>query len=441
MMEGKIDTNDMRHNGEWEVSAHSDGTSQVTKAGATYPIKFIIPTKDDPFAILFLLGFGGGLVAGDCVRIRGIVHDKAVAILKTQGSTKIFKSADGKECQQDFTASVGDNSLLAFLPDPTTCFKHARFRQKQRFDLHPNGSLIAVDWYTSGRMSYGSGESWELHRLQTRTEVFIGGRRVLLENLDLHDTPGIATAAEKVGNAGVFGNVVLAGPRTELIRTRAGAIMRRQTFKQRRECGDEACLGIIASSSSAVTAFPGGSSTSASASQQTTGERIKRVGIPVGEPLVSVSQLGDGLCIVRFAAHSTEDAYVFLAHLLSPLVGGGLSKLPHPYADRIHYSKPLFRTTSSTSSSDSSTTSTSSSDSSSRSIPTSSTVPSDIISHTTSSSTTDSTSTSTGATSGQSCDQQDQHQQLSARSHSRAVLAMMEFDRGQRSGAVNGISS
>jgi hypothetical protein len=56
---------------------------------------------------------------------------------------------------------------------------------------------------------------------------------------------------------------------------------------------------------------------------------------PPNDPLVSVSNL-DKVTIVRFAADSTEDAYILLAEILKPLSSGLLHELPQPYADRIH---------------------------------------------------------------------------------------------------------
>lgn len=58
--------------------------------------------------------------------------------------------------------------------------------------------------------------------------------------------------------------------------------------------------------------------------------------IQAGLPLVSASNLGNDISIVRFAADSTEDAYKLLADLLSPLAKEELMGLPMPYADRIH---------------------------------------------------------------------------------------------------------
>lgn len=62
---------------------------------------------------------------------------------------------------------------------------------------------------------------------------------------------------------------------------------------------------------------------------------------PPSDPLVSVSNL-DKVTIVRFAADSTEDAYMLLAEILKPLSTGLLHEFPQPYADRIHSLKKNF---------------------------------------------------------------------------------------------------
>lgn len=49
-----------------------------------------------------------------------------------------------------------------------------------------------------------------------------------------------------------------------------------------------------------------------------------------------MSHLGDDVTILRFAADSTEDAYILLAEILKPLATGRLCNLPKPYMDRIH---------------------------------------------------------------------------------------------------------
>lgn len=71
--------------------------------------------------------------------------------LRTQGSTKLFKSVQDKITTSNINVSVGSGSLFALLPDPTTCFPGSRFTQQLEFILEKGASLVMVDWYGAGR--------------------------------------------------------------------------------------------------------------------------------------------------------------------------------------------------------------------------------------------------------------------------------------------------
>lgn len=72
--------------------------------------------------------------------------------LRTQGSTKIFKCNNDKICINNISATLSANSILAYFPDPTTCYPGSRFKQSYTFNLESSSSsLILVDWFTSGR--------------------------------------------------------------------------------------------------------------------------------------------------------------------------------------------------------------------------------------------------------------------------------------------------
>jgi len=120
-------------------------------------------------------------------------YDICFYSLRTQGSTKIFKSQQisesssiALETYQHIDYQLHANSLLAVIPDPMTLFASATFRQEQIFSLDKSASLVFVDWFTSGRS--GRGEEWDFSRLQARTRVSIGGECVFVDNLDLQDT-------------------------------------------------------------------------------------------------------------------------------------------------------------------------------------------------------------------------------------------------------------
>lgn len=105
-----------------------------------------------------------------------------------QGSTKVFKTKPGQPATQarlqtadDFTSQrmsvdIHAGSALFLLPDPVTCFRSARYNQAQTFKVAADGSLVLLDWFTSGRKALG--EEWVFSRYHSLNEVWIDGKRV-----------------------------------------------------------------------------------------------------------------------------------------------------------------------------------------------------------------------------------------------------------------------
>ena len=79
--------------------------------------------------------------------------------------------------------TVGANALLAVVPDPIVCFAAADFAQQQRYDLHPDASLVMVDWMTSGR--HAAGERWAFSRYESRFDIRRGSQRIFFDGLVL----------------------------------------------------------------------------------------------------------------------------------------------------------------------------------------------------------------------------------------------------------------
>jgi urease accessory protein len=90
-----------------------------------------------------------------------------------------------------------------------TCFAGAAYEQRQRFDLAPGAALILVDWITSGRRARG--ERWEMRRCQLKTDILIGGRQVVRDNLRLDAADGELAGAACMGRFDCWATVVLVG--------------------------------------------------------------------------------------------------------------------------------------------------------------------------------------------------------------------------------------
>ncbi|CAG8626902.1 10171_t:CDS:1 [Paraglomus brasilianum] len=172
---------------------------------ASYPLKFLSPRTHSPsLAAVYLLSYGGGLVSGDSITIDIECHPGVNLMLLTQGSTKVFKrrprtvrsdamkdmkdvkDVKQKRTEQRLNVKVYSNALIMQLPEPTTCFRGADYKQRQVFRLEDDtASAMILDWFTSGRMSRG--ERWEFMRYESGIDLLVGENMVFRDVVLLHD--------------------------------------------------------------------------------------------------------------------------------------------------------------------------------------------------------------------------------------------------------------
>eukprot|EP00743_Colponemidia_sp_Colp-15_P006864 GILK01007403.1.p1 GENE.GILK01007403.1~~GILK01007403.1.p1 ORF type:complete len:359 (+),score=49.02 GILK01007403.1:810-1886(+) len=206
------------------------GETVATAAFASYPLKFIIPRSlgsvsnrmqceqaETPLALsVYLVTYGGGILAGDCVSLDVTLEDTSTVLFLTQASTKIYKSINTSSAAQDMFVKVCNGALLALVPDPVVCFQNARYEQTQTFQLEQTGSLFVVDWLLSGRMARG--ERWAFDLYRSQNTVTWGGQEVVHDSLLLSDSSSanaklLPTVSERMGSFEVSGTVIVLGPR------------------------------------------------------------------------------------------------------------------------------------------------------------------------------------------------------------------------------------
>ena len=134
-------------------------SSKVEKAGA---------------AVAAMSNYGAGLLPGDVNEVHVRVQSKARLGVLTQGSNRIYKQSQQQQeelspAKSTLQARVEAGGLLVVAPDPTVPFASSSFHQQQHFRVHPTSSLIAVDWFSSGR--YANGERWLANRLSSETKL------------------------------------------------------------------------------------------------------------------------------------------------------------------------------------------------------------------------------------------------------------------------------
>lgn len=246
------------------VTARVAGASALVRCAASSPLQLRSPAPRGRCAWLVAASLGGGLVAGDDVRLALEIGAGSAALLTTQASTKVYRST-GSGASQRLDARVGPGALLAVLPHPVSCFAGARYRQAQRLELAPGASLLWLDALAAGRVARG--ERWAAADCRTRLEISRGGALLLADALRLVPGEG-SPVAERLAGVELLATAVALGP--ALARHAAG----------------------LAAALAAAPADPGA---------------------PV---LAAASPLGDGV-LVRVAARTVEAGLAFLRDRLA----------------------------------------------------------------------------------------------------------------------------
>ncbi|KAK5938407.1 hypothetical protein PMZ80_009377 [Knufia obscura] len=248
--------------GEIVVSLLPPGKQVLTTFEYQYPLKLISPdqhtvtvkkphhdaklandsTAEVPVTTVFLLTYGGGLLAGDSINLTVNLEPHTRLALLTQGSTKIFKSETTspstttttstlnqtlptispfttpptKPTSQTLNVKISAHSSLCYLPDPSQPFAKSTYTQSQTFYLSPHGSssLLLLDWVTEGRPALN--ESWTLTSWKGRNEIrefdpHTKGRLLIRDALHLF-TDDIADLNSKTDGKGIIGTLIIHGP-------------------------------------------------------------------------------------------------------------------------------------------------------------------------------------------------------------------------------------
>ncbi|MCX6893975.1 MAG: urease accessory protein UreD [Verrucomicrobia bacterium] len=186
------------------------GASAVVSAFATNPFKLLTPRSRGQSVWAYTSSFGGGLVAGDETRLELRVGAVARCFLGTQAATKVYRNPARRACGHTTRATLEENALLVFAPDPVQPFADSRYSQRQEFHLAAGAGLALTDWFTSGRAACG--ERWKFAHFQSRNEVFVSGARVFVDALRLDSAAGPLSAQHRTGRFNCFATLLLLGP-------------------------------------------------------------------------------------------------------------------------------------------------------------------------------------------------------------------------------------
>ena len=162
--------------------------------------------------LLFLLTYGGGLIAGDAITLRLKLDAGTRLAIATQGSTKVYRPAAATApvdtsstttttttihlnppatppiTRQDLVVRIGAGAALWLAPDPVQPFAESVYAQSQVFNVERGASLGMVDWVSEGRTSRG--EVWNMKAWKGRNEIWSVASKADDDDDDDHSSGG-----------------------------------------------------------------------------------------------------------------------------------------------------------------------------------------------------------------------------------------------------------
>ena len=196
---------------EWSTLevARVRGHSRLVTCKNIQPLKLLQPASHGRACHVVLSSYGGGLVAGDVIRLRVTGQASSRLILTTQASTRVFRSIDGAVAEQHTVGELAENALAVVFPDPVVPQAESRYHQTQAWQLHPTALLLLVDWFHSGRMDQG--ERFAFTSLHSELRVRVAGRLVVLDRFAFNPEENIATSPTNFAGYQTFFSVFLVG--------------------------------------------------------------------------------------------------------------------------------------------------------------------------------------------------------------------------------------
>lgn len=255
-------------------------TTHLSEVSHSSPMRLVPSRRSHPAhhklgtnyeaAIVHLSSYGGGFVPGDIIDLDIDVRGEGgIVYVLTQGGSRIYcpgddfrqygnynHQSDGKSnsesidtrsraklCQSTINCTIDPGATLLYLPDPTVPYYETSFEEMRLFNCKYNqdamGSIISVDWYSSGRRA-STGmevERWAFDYLATRMELHVTHEQssadpepILIDSMTLDNTANstkgtLSPAAIAMGkNHDSYATILLHGPNSIEVAKRATAL-------------------------------------------------------------------------------------------------------------------------------------------------------------------------------------------------------------------------
>ncbi len=186
-----------RVEGRLHLRFQSDSTAQSAKKTVLHvleqrpPLKVIRAFEQDSGGVLVHLhNVSGGILGNDLLEYKIDLETNTEVQLTTTSATRIYRHRQrnvASPAVQAMQITVGERSLLEYLPDPIIPYAHSDYRQQTHISLAQGAGLFWWETITPGRVAHN--ERFAYHRLELETSIVaadsFGQRPVALERICL----------------------------------------------------------------------------------------------------------------------------------------------------------------------------------------------------------------------------------------------------------------
>ena len=138
----------------------------------------------DGGSLVHLHNLSGGILGGDCLKMKIEVGPGAVVQLTSTGATRLYRSPQNTgPARQSIKINIEDDGLLEYLPDQLIPFAGSHYCQETRIILGQNAGLFCWETIAPGREACDEVFAYEL--LQLKTSISAAGKPLALENMKL----------------------------------------------------------------------------------------------------------------------------------------------------------------------------------------------------------------------------------------------------------------
>jgi urease accessory protein len=155
---------------------------------------------------------GGGYLGGDRYELDVTVGAAGTALVTTQSATKVYR-APAAPARQDVRLALGPGAVLEYLPDQLIAYEDADYVQSTTVTMDPSACLVAGEVVTPGWAPDGT--VFRYRGVVLRTEVLMGGRTVVLDNLRLRPGEDAVAGLGFLEGRTHLGSLLVVDPRAD----------------------------------------------------------------------------------------------------------------------------------------------------------------------------------------------------------------------------------